>query len=330
VNSSAHAWPSLIASLAGRRVLVVGDVMIDDYISGDARRVCPEAPVPVVEANGRWSTPGGAANAAANIAALGGQAILGGVVGDDHAAKQLVGAAVAAGVGTAGIVTDASRPTTIKTRVLDRGQQVIRIDTEVKSPLSESVNDQLVSWAERTVSEVDSILISDYGKGVVDGLAKRLIDAARRNAKPVIVDPKGKDSERYRGATVIKPNQGELAELLGCEIRASDHLFEVGQQFADRLAGSIILVTLGADGAAVFRSGQGVLRVPAFSARRVFDVTGAGDTVAASLALALGSGLAIEIAAQIANAAAGIVVGKIGTSTARPSELLEILHGQED
>ena len=319
-------WAVVVAALAGRRLLVIGDVMLDEYVAGDARRVCPEAPVPVVEADRRWAVPGGAANAAANAAALGGRVLLSGATGDDPAAAALARAAEAAGVEPAGLVTDPERPTTTKLRVLARGQQVIRVDTETRAGVGPGPAARLVAWAERTVPVIDAVLVSDYGKGVFEGdLAARVIGAARRAGRPVVVDPKGTDPNRYRGATVVKPNAAELGDLTGRAVRTVAELMSAGQRLADDLAGPAVLVTRGADGMALFRAGHPARALAAGPTRRVFDVTGAGDTAAATLALALGAGLSVETAARVANAAAGVAVCKVGTTVVTPAEALAAL-----
>ena len=319
-------WAAVVAALAGRRLLVVGDVMLDEYVSGDARRVCPEAPVPVVEAAERWSAPGGAANAAANAAALNGLPVLGGVTGDDPAAAELALAARAAGVDPSGLVADPSRPTTAKLRVLARGQQVIRVDTERCESLPPGPAGLLAGWAERAAAQADAVLVSDYGKGVFAGdLAARVIAAARRSGKPVVADPKGCEPGRYAGAAMVKPNAGELAALTGLPVRTDAELLVAGVRLAETLSGTAVLVTRGADGMALFRAGELPQALPAAPARRVYDVTGAGDTAAAALALGLAAGLSVEAAARLANAAAGVSVSKVGTAVVRPAELAAAL-----
>ncbi len=319
-------WPAVIAAFASRRVLVIGDVMLDEYIAGDARRVCPEAPVPVVEATSRWVAAGGAGNAATNAAALGARVMLGGVVGSDAAAEGLILALKAAGVDAAGLVVDPDRPTTTKMRVLARGQQVIRVDTESTASLPARPTELLAAWAERTMHEVDAVLVSDYGKGVVGReLAARVIAAARRVGRPVVIDPKGTDASRYRGATLVKPNLSELSDLTGRPIRSNQDLREAGHQLVEMLPETAILVTRGADGMALFRTGCPALTLAAAPARRVFDVTGAGDTAAEALTLGLASGLTPEHAARVANAAASIAVCKVGTAIVSPAELTAAL-----
>jgi D-beta-D-heptose 7-phosphate kinase/D-beta-D-heptose 1-phosphate adenosyltransferase len=326
-TSALPDWYQVVSALAGRRLLVVGDVMLDEYVSGDARRVCPEAPVPVVEATTRWSVPGGTANAAANAAALGGRVALGGATGDDQAAAELARVVRAAQVDSSGLVADSARPTTTKLRVLARGQQVIRVDTESLAPLSMESTTRLAAWAERCVTEADAVLLSDYGKGVISGgLAERVIASARRVGKPVVVDPKGRDTSRYRGATIVKPNLSELAELTGRSIRTLNEILDAGRWLADELPETAVLVTRGSEGMTLFQAGTAsAMALPAAPARRVFDVTGAGDTAAATLALALAAGLSIETAARVANAAGGVSVSKVGTAVVSPTELLDAL-----
>jgi D-beta-D-heptose 7-phosphate kinase/D-beta-D-heptose 1-phosphate adenosyltransferase len=211
-------------------------------------------------------------------------------------------------------------------RVLARGQQVIRADTESVEPLAAGPAELLAAWAERRVAGADAILLSDYGKGVLAGdVAVRVITAARGASRPVVVDPKGADSTRYRGATVVKPNLGELGELTGRVIRIPADFIAAGRALADELEGTAVLVTRGAEGMALFWAGANPLVLPAAPARRVFDVTGAGDTAAATLALGLAAGLPVELAARLANAAAGVVVSKVGTAVVTPAELLAAL-----
>ncbi len=318
-------WHATIASLTGRRLLVVGDVMLDEYVSGDARRVCPEAPVPVIEASRRWCVPGGAANAAANIAALGGRVALGGVLGDDYASSELNKAVRACEICPSGLVTDPSRPTTSKLRVLARGQQVTRVDTELTAAIPAAIADQLIKWAERSIADCDALLLSDYGKGVVGSVAGSVIEAARKAGRPVIVDPKGKCLSRYRGATILKPNLSELSDLSKLPVGTESELVEAGNWVAEQLDGTAVLVTRGGEGMMLFRAGTPVMALPAAPTRRIYDVTGAGDTAAAALSLCLAAGHAIKTAARVANAAAGLSVCKVGTAVVTPDELLGTL-----
>ena len=312
----------LVAALAGRCVLIVGDVMLDEYIWGEVQRISPEAPVPVVVVRRRTCAPGGAANVAANVASLGGRALLGGVVGQDPQAAQLREALAERGVDPAGLIVDGDRPTTTKTRVVAHSQQVVRVDSERRTSLRAELEDALLSWVEEALDIADACVLSDYAKGVVSPqLAAGFIRLARGAGKPVIVDPKGTNYARYRGATVVTPNVREAEQALNREINGRADLLEVGRHLLGVLQGGALLITRGSQGMSLFVNGADVTHIPAV-ARNVFDVTGAGDTVIGTLALALAAGIGLEQAARLANLAAGIVVGKVGTATVTVEELM--------
>jgi D-beta-D-heptose 7-phosphate kinase/D-beta-D-heptose 1-phosphate adenosyltransferase len=313
----------LVRSFAGKRVLVVGDVILDEYIWGEVRRISPEAPVPVVEMQRRTYVPGGAANAAGNVVSLGGQALLGGVVGPDHAAGQLRRALRHGGVDADGLVEDPERQTTCKTRIVAHNQQVVRVDCEQRAALPAPVENKLLAWVEATVPAVDACILSDYGKGVVSPrLAGHVLRLARQAGRPVIVDPKGTDYAKYRGATLIKPNLPEAERVLRREIHSDAEFLSAGRQLLEVLDSSAVLITRGARGMTLFREGSPPLHVPSV-AREVFDVTGAGDTVVSTLALALAANVSLDQAADLANRAAGVAVSKLGTSAVTFHELLE-------
>jgi D-beta-D-heptose 7-phosphate kinase/D-beta-D-heptose 1-phosphate adenosyltransferase len=311
----------LIARLAGVRVLVVGDAMLDEYMEGDAERLCPEAPVPVVRVRGAEARPGGAANLARNAAALGAAVDLVAMVGADPAGAELVTLCRQAGIATGGLVRAERRPTTRKQRVLARGQQVLRLDWEETGPPAPA---DVRALLERLAAapRPDVLVLSDYAKGA---LGPAVLDAALARARawgvPAVVDPKSPDLARYRGATVLTPNQREFAAALGVapEVAARDRIGALGRPLLDRLAVGHLVVTCGADGLVVVSAEQ-VQVVPAVR-RQVADITGAGDTVAAVLALALGAGADIGRGARLANAAAGLVVEKTGTAVVGPEEL---------
>lgn len=313
----------LLERFPGTSVLVVGDVMLDEYIWGEVRRVSPEAPVPVVEVRARTHVPGGAANVASGVAGLGGTARLAGVVGDDASARLLRATLAEAGV-EAGLMLDPSRPTTTKTRIVAQSQQVVRADSEERSPVSPEVADEVVSWIEGRIDESDAIVLSDYAKGVVsDDVAQRVIALARESGKPLVADPKGSDYTKYRGATVVTPNVHEAKRAAGLGGDAHHDLSEVGDRLAQTVGESAFLITRGSQGMSLFPNGaQPVIEIPS-RARNVFDVTGAGDAVVSTLALALGCGASLEDAARLANAAAGVAVGKVGTQTVTLEELRE-------
>jgi rfaE bifunctional protein kinase chain/domain len=312
----------IIAGFAGKRVLVVGDLMLDEYIWGDVRRISPEAPVPVVTVRRRTHVPGGASNTAINVATLGGRALLAGVVGADLPGTRLCEVLQQRGVATEAVILDRGRITTTKTRVLAHQQQVVRVDDEEIGPLAAELQEQLLRLIDERMPEVDACILSDYAKGTVSpSLAQGLIVRARQAGKPVVVDPKGSDFAKYRGATVIKPNIHEARQVCPQLGNGEPGPAELSRHLLALLEGSALLLTCGADGMSLFEPGAGPVHIPSM-ARDVFDVTGAGDTVAGTLALALAAGASLELAAHLANRAAGIVVAKVGTAQANADELL--------
>lgn len=312
----------LVAALPGHCILIMGDMMLDEYIWGEVRRISPEAPVPVVEVRRSTYAPGGAANVAANVASLGGRALLGGIVGRDPQAEKLREALQQRGVHAEGLVVDDERPTTTKTRVIAHNQQVVRVDSEQRTPLRIELEDVLLGWVTRRLGDADACILSDYDKSVVSPrLAERFIRLVREAGKPVIVDPKGTNYTKYRGATVVTPNVREAERALNHEINGGADLAEVGRQLSAILEGSALLITRGPEGMSLFLNGAQAIHIPAV-ARNVFDVTGAGDTVVSTLALALAAGATLGQAGRLANRAAGVVVGKFGTATVTIEELL--------
>lgn len=294
--------------------------MLDEYIWGNVQRISPEAPVAVVDIERRSHVAGGAANVAAGVIALGGRAEIGGVVGDDAPASLLTEVLRELGVDVEGLVPDTGRPTTTKTRVMANGQQVLRFDHEDRAALPVAPEAALLQWVARRVPVVDAVVISDYGKGVIsEAVAQGVIEAARRSGKPVVVDSKGLHYRRYRGATVLTPNQLDAGRAANVHVEDEKDLLEVVRRLSEACDGAALLVTRGAAGMTLF-DGKDIVSVAA-NARDVYDVTGAGDTVVAVLAVALGRGKPLLDAVRIANAAAGIVVGKVGTSTVTLAEL---------
>jgi D-beta-D-heptose 7-phosphate kinase/D-beta-D-heptose 1-phosphate adenosyltransferase len=309
---------TIVDQFRGCRVLVIGDMMLDEYLRGDVSRISPEAPVPVLEVRSHDWRLGGAANAAANIQALGGVTTLVGVVGKDETAAILADRLAHHGIASAAVV-DADRPTSKKTRIVAQQQQIVRVDHEQRHPVAGAIADGVRQAIDRAMHGAQACVLSDYAKGVVTGeIARYAIDAARAAGIPVIVDPKQRNFAAYRGATVVTPNLHEL------EVAAYGALpFEVERAAAGMLAeldGAALLVTRSADGMTLFRSGREPLHVPAM-AKEVFDVTGAGDTVVATVSLALAARIAIEHAVELASLAAAISVSKRGTSTVSPAEL---------
>ena len=305
------------------RVLVVGDVMLDRYIWGDVERISPEAPVPIVHAVHRTERPGGAANVAMNINGLGSKAILFGFSGDDEDGMALQDCLREAGVGSE-LTLLASHPTTTKLRILSGKQQILRLDTEQAAGYPEGAHAALIGRVEAAMDSADAVVLSDYAKGgLTEDVCQRVITAANKRGIPVLVDPKQRDFSRYRGATTICPNLTELSAALGIPARETDALLSAGQSLVSELRLEYLVATMSDKGIAVLTRNSRFI-APAV-ARQVFDVSGAGDTVIATLALALAGGLEMETAVQLANIAAGIVVGKVGTVPVNRDELLTSL-----
>ena len=303
------------------RLLVVGDVMLDRYWFGDVSRISPEAPVPVVQVRREENRPGGAANVSRNIASLNGKAHLLSVVGDDEAASTLEALLAKENV-QASLRRDATLTTTVKLRVIGQRQQLLRIDFE-QAPSHEVLQSKLGEFEER-IDSVDTVVLSDYGKG---GLAHvtRMIEICNAHKKPVLVDPKGSDYSKYRNATLITPNRAEFREVAG-QWKSEDDLTARAQRLRTDLNLQALIVTRSEEGMSLYTD-QGVRHEPT-QAREVFDVSGAGDTVIATLALMMASGAPLVDAMHVANRAGGIVVGKLGTATVSREELLNDLRAR--
>jgi D-beta-D-heptose 7-phosphate kinase/D-beta-D-heptose 1-phosphate adenosyltransferase len=312
----------LLNRFPGCPVLVVGDLMLDEFIWGHVSRISPEAPVPVVEVQRRTFTAGGAANTAANLAALGAVVTIAGIVGYDAEGDRIVGILQNQKIATSAVVKDASRPTTTKTRVVAHSQQMVRIDHEKPGAMADMVEAELFAAVAKKLSHVRSCVVSDYGKGVITpSFVGRLIAAARAANVPVIVDPKGTDYLKYRGATLVKPNQLEAGKVLNRDLKTTEEVDAAGRELQRLLGGeTAILITRGAHGMALMEPHKPTVNVPT-QAREVYDVTGAGDTVAGALALALAVGGTLETACKLASLAAAVVVGKVGTATCDLNEL---------
>ena len=303
-----------IPDTAPARVLIVGDVMLDRYWFGEVSRISPEAPVPVVKVERVEERPGGAANVARNVAALGARAMLLSVVGNDEAGRSLTRLLEAEGI-SCSLHEDAQLSTTVKLRVIGRQQQLLRIDFETW-PAHEVLRAKLAEFESR-LPECDVVILSDYGKGGLTHIAD-MIRSARAAGKPVLVDPKGEEYSRYAGATLLTPNRSELRQVVG-RWASEEELAEKAQQLRARLALEALLVTRSEDGMTLFGA-SGSVHEPAL-AREVYDVSGAGDTVIATMAVMLACGLDLGSAMRLANRAAGIVVGKLGTATCTLAEL---------
>jgi D-beta-D-heptose 7-phosphate kinase/D-beta-D-heptose 1-phosphate adenosyltransferase len=312
----------LRSRFAAVRVLVIGDVMLDEYMLGTVSRISPEAPVPVVDIRTRWCVPGGAGNVAANVASLGAQVHLVAACGRDGAGESLRKALAEAGVADSWLNELPDRLTTCKTRVIAGQQQIVRFDNEHRSALNEEERHCVEKSFEAALDQSDVCIFSDYGKGVFSPeLCARAIAFARSKGREVIVDPKGRDYTKYRGCTLITPNLREAGEAAGKPIGNEDDLRCAGLRVMELLPGSSVLVTRGADGMTLFRPDQDPLTIPTV-AQEVFDVVGAGDTVVATLGISIAAQLPLETGTRLANVAAGIAVGRQGTVSVSIDEVL--------
>ena len=318
-------FEELAAAFAGQRLVVLGDVMLDRYVAGPADRVSPEAPVPVVRVEREWNAAGGAANVAANVLALGAQCDVIGVVGEDRAARSLRLALEAMGGGCR-FVHEESRETIVKTRVLARGQQVVRIDRERIVPATRATQSALAARLDECLPGAAGLLLADYDKGALSAeLIRRAIDLATGLGIPVIADPKRSNFFAFQGATVFKPNRAELEAALGEPMRPDDADWMGAARL--RTGAEHLLVTLGADGMALASPAGPVRRVRA-RAHAVYDVSGAGDTVAAAVGVSLAAGAPVAEAVQLAATAAAIGVAKVGVATVSATEIASFLSGR--
>ncbi|MGA8594669.1 MAG: D-glycero-beta-D-manno-heptose-7-phosphate kinase [Bryobacteraceae bacterium] len=312
----------LRSCFARTTILVVGDLMLDEYVFGGVSRISPEAPVPVLDVKNRRYVPGGAANVAANLRSLGAHVRLAGAVGEDAAGGTLRSALLEAGIGDELLVPVRGRVTTAKTRVVAGQQQIVRFDSEERAPLHSASIEILKANVSAAAPVCTVCVLSDYGKGLLSApVCNWLIECARAHKLKVIVDPKGLDFSKYRGCTLITPNLNEAAQASGVPIESERDLFEAGDQLLSLLPGTSVLVTRGSEGMTLFRQGKPPLAVAA-AAREVFDVVGAGDTAAAALSVSVAAGLTLETATRLANIAAGIAVGRHGTVTVSIDDLL--------
>jgi D-beta-D-heptose 7-phosphate kinase/D-beta-D-heptose 1-phosphate adenosyltransferase len=303
----------LIGRMKGSRVVVVGDIMIDRYLVGETERLSPEAPVPVVTIHERHSALGGAANVAANVSAMGATCLLVGVVGDDTDGAAIRQNLAIASLEDRFVIPIAGRPTTSKTRIIARSQQIVRIDDEVDSLLEGPELARMTQAAREALADADALLLEDYNKGALPPpLIATVMEIARRRGIPIVVDPKYRQFFEYAGATVFKPNRRELESALGAAVDLQDR--NALPEVLTRLKADNLLVTLGPDGMLLVTKDGGAIRIPSI-AREVYDVSGAGDTVTAWLGTALAAGASVREAAQVANYAAGVEVGKPGVAT---------------
>lgn len=313
---------SYIPQFKKHRILVLGDVMVDKFIWGKVSRISPEAPVPVVEITKETYALGGAGNVANNLISLGAAVTMIGVTGDDTTGERLMADLSARKICVDGIIRDSERPTIVKTRIIASHQQVVRVDKEVKGEFSGKILNEMLHKLDAIVPEVQAIIISDYGKGVINAsVLKRAILLAHRYKIPITVDPKIEHFLRYKNVSCITPNMSEaIAGMRSTDLNNEQDVYNLGRKILKRLRSHSVLITRGEKGMTLFEPGDKITHIPT-RAKEVFDVTGAGDTVIATFTLALATHASFVEAAEISNFAAGIVVGKLGTATTSTDEL---------
>ena len=314
----------ILSRFGQSKVLVIGDLILDEFIWGKAERISPEAPVPVVWAQSQSYMPGGASNVANNIASLGAKVFLCGVVGDDKNGNILIDKLSQKHVDCEGVLVDERRPTTVKTRIIAAHQQMVRVDWENIERLSVGKANQIIGFVKNRIESIDALIIEDYGKGLITPyLLKHIISLAKRHKKIITVDPKVEHFSYYKGVTAITPNEKEASAGSGIKIATDKDVDKAGWSLLKKLKCEGVLITLGEKGMKLFKSGH-ITHIPTV-AQEVFDVSGAGDTVISVFTLALSCGVKMENAAKIANLAAGIVVGKVGVAIVTGDEILGAL-----
>lgn len=315
--------PEIVKKFKETNILVIGDVMMDEYVWGKVSRISPEAPVPIVSVSSQSFVPGGAANVANNIRALNGKVHLIGVIGNDGIGRKLSFELGIKQIAVDRLIVDHERPTILKTRIIASNQQVVRVDKELRKQIGEEVEARIIANIEEVIPEVNIVVISDYGKGVItEKLINNVVSLSKKYQKKVILDPKVENYNIYKEVTLITPNHKEACEMLRTNIDTIEDLNNAGRQILENLNCEAVIITRGKDGMSIFERGKPAIHMPTI-AREVFDVAGAGDTVVSVIALALALNLDFVNAAILANCAAGIVVGKIGTATVAPEELIE-------
>jgi D-beta-D-heptose 7-phosphate kinase/D-beta-D-heptose 1-phosphate adenosyltransferase len=321
VNYDKDRLLSAVDRFPNVRLLVVGDVMLDEFLWGKVTRISPEAPVPVVDVTAQTQLLGGAANVVNNVVSAGGKALLSGVIGRDAAGAAVKGLLNDLGATDDGLIWDENRPTTIKTRVVAHAQQVVRFDREMRQAVSGGAAEGVMNYLDSVAGDVDAVIVSDYGKGVV---SQTLMDGLRQRfaplKTPIVVDPKVNNADLYRATSVMTPNHLEASLMSGVTIETEADLAAAGAKLLTDLQLNAVLITRGEQGMTLFQKDQPASDIPTV-ARAVFDVTGAGDTVIAVLTLGAAAGLSLREAAVLANFAAGVVVGQVGVSAITASEL---------
>ncbi|MBU1924418.1 MAG: D-glycero-beta-D-manno-heptose-7-phosphate kinase [Candidatus Omnitrophica bacterium] len=321
----AQRLKTIFSNFKKSKVLVVGDLILDQFIWGDVSRISPEAPVPVVYVQRESVMPGGAANVASNVRDLGGMPVVVGVIGNDSWGRVLK-EKLKRPVDTSGIIVDAARKTSLKTRIVARHQQVVRVDREITEQISKAVSKKIIRKIKKNINRIQAIIIEDYGKGVVNPfLIREIVKLARSRKVIVTVDPKEDHFSYYRGVSCITPNQHEAEKAAGIKIMDNKTLLAAGKKLLKKINSRAVLITRGEQGMCLLEKKKRGIHIST-KAQEVFDVSGAGDTVIATFTLALASGATFEEAAHISNYAAGIVVGKVGVATCSLDELLRRIY----
>lgn len=309
------------------KIAVVGDMMLDEYLIGKVNRISPEAPVPIVNIEEERFVLGGASNVANNLKTLDSQVLVYGVIGNDDNGDKFIRELDSKGIDSIGIVKDNTRPTIIKSRVLSQGQQLLRLDWEKSTNISENIQNKIIENLEKNIEDIDAILLSDYNKGVLtDYVSKKIIEVAKKYNKQIIVDPKPHNFKNYVGATTMTPNRKEILDYFGMkEFTSEEEIAEKMKKLKEELDLEYVVLTRSEEGVSLYENEH--RRIPTV-ARQVFDVTGAGDTFISTFLLAKCAGADLYEAAVIANMASGIVVAKIGTATATREEIVEFYHNK--
>ena len=314
-----------IDNFGGKSILVIGDIMLDRFIWGKVSRISPEAPVPVVEVERESTMLGGAANVANNLVSLGSKVLLCGVVGNDRSGEEVISKLEDLKVDIGGVSIESARPTSVKTRIVAHAQQVVRYDLEKKLPLKSSIIKQILDFIREKRDYISAMILSDYGKGVFSRkLMQCIADEISGCTFPVAVDPNVKNFQLYRNVTVITPNNTQAGQITGMEIKDENDLERAARRLMNHNRCKALLITRGEEGMALFEEGGGVTQIKSI-ARKVYDVTGAGDTVIAAFTLGIASGLDMKAAAFLSNLAAGIVVGEVGTSAVKIDVLKRVV-----
>ena len=318
-----------------QNILVLGDMIADEFISGQPERISREAPVLILEHQNQEILPGGGTNAANNVSALGGQVYVAGVIGDDRVGRDLTQQLETEGINTDGLIIDHSRPTAVKTRILAGGeetvkQQVVRVDKLETHPIADEIETQLLNYIKEIIDEIDAVLLSDYGNGVfTDSLKEKVIALAQKEDKLITTDSRY-SLKTFKGITIATPNREEAEEAVGFELEKESEIEKAGAKLKDELDAEAMLITLGGEGMQIFTD-EGSTHIPPSNYAEVYDVTGAGDTVIGTLSLALASGASMVEAMKLSNYAAGIVVRKLGVATTNQAEMMQAMEeGDQD